>query len=347
MGRQAQLAKEGTAGSRDRLTGSAPERRSGYWRGRVSRSAGRSAARDRFFSSSLLLLAPLVVLEVAVFLLPLIYITVKSFYNWQPGAASPFVGWGNYSTLFSQSAFWQVVRNQIFYLIGLPLWAIAPLLVAHMLRERVRFAGIFRTIYFIPAVMSPAIVGLVFRSLLADNGPLNATLTKIGLGFLAKPWLTDATLVKPVIIVLVLWGGFGTGVLIFSAALNAVPQEIFEASRLDGTGFWRELWHIALPSIRPTVVLWTMFQVLAIFLFMFSWIFVLTNGGPGLDSTTMDFYVYQTFFTFGFFGAAAAECVVLLIMVVIVTLVFVALSSILRLAGRRRTASVAAAGVAP
>jgi ABC-type sugar transport system permease subunit len=297
--------------------------------------------RDRFLSTSLLLLIPLVVLEVLVFFLPLIFITVKSFYNWQPGAASPFIGFSNYSTLFGQSAFWQVVRNQLFYLLGVPLWVIAPLFVAYMLREHVRFAGVFRTIYFIPAVMSPAIVGLVFRSLLATNGPLDASLRTIGLGFLAKPWLTDAALVKPVIIMLVLWGGFGTGVLIFSAALNAVPQEIFEASRIDGAGFWTELWRIGLPSISPTVVLWTMFQVLSIFLFMFSWIFVLTNGGPGLASTTMDFSVYQTFITFGFFGAAAAESVVLVFMIVFVALVFAVIPRLVRLALRRRAAVTA------
>jgi ABC-type sugar transport system permease subunit len=309
----------------DRVIGPARRRRS-----------GRSLLKDRLLSPSLLLLAPLVVLEVLVFLLPLIYITIKSFYNWQPGASSPFVGFGNYSTLFGQSAFWQVVRNQLFYLLGVPLWVIAPLFVAYLLREQVRLAGVFRTIYFIPAVMSPAIVGLVFRSLLANNGPLNGTLQKIGLGSLAKPWLTDAALVKPVIIMLVLWGGFGTGVLIFSAALNAVPQEIFEASRIDGAGFWTELWRIAVPSIWPTVLLWTMFQVLSIFLFMFSWIFVLTNGGPGLASTTMDFSVYQNFITFGFFGTAAAESVVLMIMIILAALVFVVIPRLVRLAVSRR-----------
>jgi multiple sugar transport system permease protein len=313
----------------DRVTGRARARR-----------PGRSPMKDRLLSPSLLLLVPLVVLEVLVFFLPLIFITVKSFYNWQPGAASPFVGFGNYSTLFGQSAFWQVVRNQLFYLLGVPLWVAAPLFVAYLLREHVRFAGVFRTIYFIPAVMSPAIVGLVFRSLLATNGPLDASLRTIGLGFLAQPWLTDATLVKPVIIMLVLWGGFGTGVLIFSAALNAVPQEIFEASRIDGAGFWTELWRIALPSISPTVLLWTMFQVLSIFLFMFSWIFVLTNGGPGLASTTMDFSVYQTFITFGFFGAAAAESVVLMIMIILVALVLVVIPRLVGLAIRRRGAAL-------
>lgn len=316
----------------DRVTGPARARRPGH-----------SLMRDRLLSPSLLLLVPLVVLEVLVFLLPLIFITVKSFYNWQPGAASPFVGFSNYSTLFGQSAFWQVVRNQLFYLLGVPLWVVAPLFVAYMLREHVRFAGVFRTIYFIPAVMSPAIVGLVFRSLLATNGPLDASLRTIGLGFIAKPWLTDAALVKPVIIVLVLWGGFGTGVLIFSAALNAVPQEIFEASRIDGAGFWTELWRIALPSISPTVLLWTMFQVLSIFLFMFSWIFVLTNGGPGLASTTMDFSVYQTFITFGFFGAAAAESVVLVFMIILAAFAFVVIPRLVRLAVGRRVADVTGA----
>ncbi len=305
------------------------------------RRPGFSLNKDRLVGPSLALVIPIVVLEIAIFLLPVIYITIKSFFNWQPGAASPFVGFGNYSTLFGQSAFWQVVRNQIFYLLGVPLWVVAPMLVAYMLREHVRWAGVLRTIYFIPAVMSPAIVGLVFRSLLADNGPLDASLQKVGLGFLAKPWLTDAALVKPVIIMLVLWGGFGTGVLIFSAALNAVPQDIFEASRLDGAGFWTELWRIGMPSIWPTVLLWTMFQVLSIFLFMFSWIYVLTSGGPGLASTTMDYSVYETFFNLGFFGAAAAESVVLMIMVILVALVFVLIPSLVRHAFARRRGGLA------
>ena len=308
-----------------------------------TRRPGLPVNRERLLSRSLVLLIPLVVLEVLVFFLPLIFITVKSFYNWQPGEASPYVGFGNYATLFGQSAFWEVVRNQLFYLLGVPLWVVAPLFVAYMLREHVRFAGVLRSIYFIPAVMSPAIVGLVFRSLLADNGPLDDSLQKIGLGILAKPWLTDAALVKPVIIMLVLWGGFGTGVLIFSAALNAVPQEVFEAARIDGAGFWTELWRIALPSISPTVLLWTMFQALSIFLFMFSWIFVLTNGGPGLASTTMDFNVYQTFITFGFFGSAAAQSVVLMIMVILVALVCVLIPWLVRRALARHSTALTAA----
>ncbi|HZS93611.1 MAG TPA: sugar ABC transporter permease [Chloroflexota bacterium] len=303
------------------------------------RRSGFSLENSRFLDRSLILLLPLVALEAAVFFIPLIYVLNQSFYDWEPGAVSTFLGWENYTTLFGESQFWQVVSNQGYYLLGLPLWVLAPLLVAYMLRERVPYAGAFRTIYFIPTVMSPAIVGLVFRSLLQDDGPINASLRAIGLGFLAQPWLTDANLVKPVIIVLVLWAGFGTGVLIFSAALSAAPQEQFEAARLDGAGYWKELWYIAVPAIRPTIALWTLFQVVSIFLFMFSWVYVLTNGGPGLASTTMDFFVYQTFITFGFFGAAAAQSVVLVAMIVVVALVFVAVAQLAGFISGRRNAA--------
>lgn len=267
-----------------------------------------------------MLVLPLVLLEVAVLFAPLVYLMVQSLRDWRPGAASPFVGLEHYATLLADPNFWEVVGNQLFYLLGLPLWVVAPLLIAFLLREHVRWPGFFRSVYFLPAVMSPAVVALVFRSLLSVDGPVNATLSSLGLDALALPWLTDAALVKPVIIVLILWTGFGTGVLIFSSAFSAVPQSVFEAGRLDGVGFWGELWHLAIPSIRPTIVLWMIYQVISIFLFMYSWIAVLTRGGPGLASATMDFAIYQQFMRFGQFGAAAAHAIVLVVCILVVAI---------------------------
>lgn len=273
--------------------------------------------RLRETSAAVLLVGPLIVIEVAILFGPLVYILYRSFFDWQPGGISPYIGFDNYSVLLADPTFWQVVRNQLFYLLGLPLWVLTPLVIAYVLRENVAGAGFFRSVYFLPAVMSPAIVGLVFRSLLAGDGPVNSLLRSVGLDSLALPWLTDAALVKPVIIVLVLWVGFGTGVLIFAAAFSAVPQQLFEAARLDGVGFWGEFWHVAVPSVRPTIMLWMMYQIISIFLFMFSWIYVLTGGGPGLASATLDFSVYQQFMRFGFFGTAAAESVLLVAMILL------------------------------
>lgn len=279
-----------------------------------------AAARTRTRSTTesktafLVLLLPAILLETAVFFLPMVYVFVQSFFDWQPGFDSAFIGVENYALLFTSADFWQVVGNQLFYLLGVPVFVFAPLVVGFALREKVPASGFFRSVYFLPAVMSPAIVGLVFRTLFATDGPLNAVI--VGLGGAPVGWLTDPAIVKPVIVLLVLWAGFGTGVLIFSAAFSAVPSSQFEAARLDGVGFWGEFWHIAIPSVRSTISFWTMFQIVSLFLFMFGWVYVLTGGGPGLASATMDFSIYQTFMRFGFFGQAAAQSVVLILLIV-------------------------------
>ncbi|MGO4105425.1 carbohydrate ABC transporter permease [Leifsonia sp. YAF41] len=312
---------------------------------RRPRRSSTSLDRSRVMGSGLFLLLPVVILEVALFFVPLVYIFFRSTYDWQPGGESTFIGIDNYTALFADPEFWEVVGNQLFYLLGLPLWVISPLIVAYLLRENVAKAGLFRSIYFLPAVMSPAIVGLVFRSLLSGDGPVNSFLNNIGLGEFALPWLTDAALVKPVIIVLVLWAGFGTGVLIFSSAFAAVPQSQFEAARLDGAGFWREFWYIAIPNIRSTIVLWTMFQVISIFLFMFAWIYVLTGGGPGLASTTMDYAIYQNFMRFGYFGTAAAQSVVLVVMILVVASLTVVIPALVKfVTGRLHPGAAAGVG---
>ena len=295
-----------------------------------------------------ILLGPAVALEVAILFLPLAYITFRSFYDWNPASSSDFIGFENYYWVLTDPEFWEIIWNQIFYLMGLPLWVLAPLVVAYLLRENVWNAALFRSIYFLPAVMSPAIVGLVFRSLLATDGTLNAVLDNLGLESWSQPWLTGREFVKPVVIIMVLWAGFGTGVLIFTSAFAAVPRDLFEAAKLDGAKFWQQFFYIAVPSIKNTVILWTMFQIVAIFLFMFGWIYVLTGGGPGLASATMDFSIYQQFVRFGFYGTAAAQTVVLVISIILVPLSGYAALAVLRwlrnqVTPRRRYADLAEA----
>jgi len=267
------------------------------------------------------LLLPALLLELAILFLPLLYIAFRSLYDWNPAGTSEFIGFENYAWVLTDPEFWEIIWNQLFYLMGLPLWVITPLVVAYLLRENVWNAALFRSIYFLPAVMSPAIVGLVFRSLLATDGTLNAVLDNLGLEAWSQPWLTDRAFVKPVVIIMVLWAGFGTGVLIFTSSLAAVPRDIFEAARLDGAKFWHQFFYVAVPSIKNTIVLWTMFQIVAIFLFMFGWIYVLTGGGPGLSSATMDFSIFQQFIRFGFYGTAAAQTVVLVFSIIAVPVI--------------------------
>lgn len=282
------------------------------------------------FQSGLWLVIPAIVMELAVLFAPMVYVGVRSFYDWQPSGVSTYVGLENYWFLLGDPEFWQIIGNQAFYLLGLPLWVLCPMIVAYMLKDGVWMAGMFLGIYFLPAIMSPAIVGLVFRSLLATDGTVNAFLQNIGLEALILPWLTDPALVKPVIILMVLWAGFGTGVLIFTSAFQSIPRDILEAAKLDGARFWQEFYYIAVPAVRNTIVLWTMFQVVAIFLFMFGWIYVLTGGGPGLASATMDFSIYQQFIRFGFYGTAAAQSVILILLIVAIPIAAYVFGALIR-----------------
>jgi len=157
--------------------------------------------------------------------------------------------------------------------------------------------------------------------MLAPDGPLNAALRGVGLGSLARSWLDEPGLVKPVLIFVLAWAGLGTGVVIFSAALSSVPPELFEAADLDGASWWQKLRYVMLPSLKHVVEGWVVFQIVSIFLFTFGWIYVLTGGGPGYASTTLDFDIYENSIGLGYFGTAAAEAVYLLgIVAVIVAL---------------------------
>jgi multiple sugar transport system permease protein len=244
----------------------------------------------------------------------------RSFFDWNPGFDSPFVGFGNYRYLLESQVFHEILVNQLVFLLGVPLWAGIPLLVALLLYERVPAAGLFRTIFFFPAVLSPVILGILFRSFFRSDGIINVTLEDLGLGSLARHWIDDPSYVKPVIILVVVWYTMGFGVIFYSAALSTVPRELFEAAELDGATWRQRLWHILLPRIMPTFLLNMIFCVATAFL-LFPYAFVLTGGGPGYASTTIDYDIYQNALQSGFFGIASAEAVLLLLVMLVVLVI--------------------------
>jgi ABC-type sugar transport system permease subunit len=256
-------------------------------------------------------LLPVAVLLAAFTFVPAAIAWIHAFTAWNPGYDSPFIGLDNFRALFADPTFREVLGNQVIFLLGVPLWVLLPLALSLLLYERVPAVGIFRTILFFPAVLPPTIIAIMFRSLLAPDGLVNDVLRTVGLGNLAQPWLDSADLVKISLILLLAWAGLGVGVVMFGAALSSVPVELFEAAALDGANFPQRLRFVVIPGIRGTIVLYTVLQVLTVFLFLFAWIYVLTNGGPGFASTTMDFDIFERSMAQGFFGVAAAESIVL------------------------------------
>jgi multiple sugar transport system permease protein len=266
----------------------------------------------------LLFLVPVIALVTMAIVLPSVSVVHHAFTAWQPGYDSPWVGLDNFQALFETKYFRQVLVNHVILLLGVPLWVILPLAVSFLLYKGVPFAGVFRAIFFFPAMASPALIGILFAFILAPEGPLNSFLDSVGLSALSGDWLADEHLVKPVIIVVLAWATMGMGVVLFSAALAAVPPELFESAELDGASWWQRLRHVVLPSIRRIVEMWTVILIITVFVGIFPWIYTLTRGGPGYSSTTLDWDIYQNALLYGYFGNAAAESMVLLVIVAIV-----------------------------
>ena len=260
-------------------------------------------------------LAPVIVLVLAVVLVPAANAIYHSFTDWIPGYQSPWVGLDNYRELIQSESFRQILVNEAFYLLGLPIWVFLPLVVAVVLHDRVPGAGIFRTIYFFPSILAPALLGVLFRFILTQDGMLNTALESVGLGALTQDWLASPGLVKPTIIFILAWASMGTGVVIYAAGLSSISAELFDAAEIDGASWWQRLRYVVVPALRPIIVLWTVFQVISVFVFLFAWIFVLTKGGPGYSSMTLDYDVYQNAIELGYFGTAAAEAVAIVVIV--------------------------------
>jgi multiple sugar transport system permease protein len=275
-------------------------------------------ARARSVVGALPYVGPLVVAVIALVIEPAVVGLSRSFFNWQPGSASPFVGISNFKHLADSATFRTILSNEAVYLTGLPIWTLLPLVIAVFLFSGVRFAGLVRTLIFVPALVSPALLGIMFTPILAPAGLVNTTLTKVGLGTLAHPWLESTSLVKPTVILILAWANVGLGVAIFTAALTGIRPDLIDAANVAGATSWQRLRYVILPGVRRTLVLWMAFQALGVFLFLFGLIFALTAGGPGNASTSIDYDVFTNAITNGLFGVGAAESVYLLVIVVLI-----------------------------
>jgi ABC-type sugar transport system permease subunit len=266
-------------------------------------------------------LLPLLALIGAVVLVPAAVAVYHSFTDWRPGGESPWVGLANYREFLENPVTGEIVKNTAILLLGVPIWTALPLVLAFALHERTPATAFFRAVFFFPAVLSPAIIGIMFRGILAPDGLINEIL--LGIGIVGDPvlWLDDAALVKPTLILVLAWASVGAGTVLFSAAMTSVDTHLLEAAMLDGANWFNRLRHIVLPSIASVVAFWVVYQVVSVFLYVFGWIFILTRGGPGYASTTLDFDLYQNAFTSGLFGYAAAQAVCLLVIAGIVAIV--------------------------
>ena len=224
-----------------------------------------------------------------------------------------FVGLQNYVTAWSDPVFMQTIENTAFYVVLIiPSVMALSLCTAVLLNSMTRFQNLVKVCIFLPLVSSVVPLATAWVPILipGNNGVLNFMISGIGLP--PQNWLGFSRLVIPSIALFELWRGFGLWTIIFASGLASIPEDLYEAARVDGASSLQGFIHITIPLLRPTFVFLMVMGFIWNFQ-LFDAIYVLTGGGPGYSSYTMAWYVYQNAFLYDQVGIAATMGVILLV----------------------------------
>jgi len=254
--------------------------------------------------SGWVLSAPYVVFLLIFTAYPVFFAVALVFMHWDLVTAPSFAGLDNIQLLATDARFWQAVTNTFVFLsIHLPLQIITALALALALNRPLVFRAFWRATFFLPVVISGAVVAILWGALYAtDVGLINNLLVKIGLSPI--PWLTDPTVAMPAIAVMVTWKNVGFYVVIYLAGLQYIPRSCQEAIELDGATTWQRFRHLTLPLLLPqTILVVTLSTINGFQLFIEP--YVMTGGGPLGRTMSVVLYMYRNAFSYQKMGYAA------------------------------------------
>jgi multiple sugar transport system permease protein len=229
-------------------------------------------------------------------------------------AKSEFVGLRNFERVFADPLFWKAMSNTALQLvIVVPIMVVLGFMLGYYLFLKPPFAGALRIIFFTSSLLSASTKAMIFYSLLSPNGLVNQLLSAVGLDALTTSWLANSATALPVIMIVDLWAGIGFLAILFSAQLTSVSGDIIEASRIDGCGHWRSMWHVAFGMVQGFVGVIAMLQFLWTLFLSATNVLLLTKGGPGTSSQTLSFLIYTKAFEQSDIGYSQAVGVVLFV----------------------------------
>ncbi len=227
--------------------------------------------------------------------------------DWDGMHPPEFVGLANFERLlFRDPLFHDAIVNLFKVLLTLPIWVFLPLILALLIHQRVPGWRFFRAAFFFPYVLSAVIVAAIFTMVLKVDGALNSILRLVGLGALAVDWLGTLDTALPTVIGVALWATFGVGVIIYLAALATMEQDLLDAATVDGANWFQVLWHVVIPSIRPTIEFYTVLTVKMMLAGLFAYIFMLTSGGPGSATYLPEYLIWENMGKLNRLGYATA-----------------------------------------
>ena len=249
----------------------------------------------------------------------LLSLTDFDIYALADGSNARWVGWENYRRLLSEPLFWTALGNTLYFVgVGGPLTVVVSLSAALLVSSKLtRFRGLWRTIFFAPVVTTLVAVAVVWRYLYHTRyGTLNYALAWLGIG--PVDWLGNSHWAMPAIILLAVWKNFGYNMVIFVAGLQSIPDDVYDAARIDGAGAWHTFWSIKLPLLAPTFFFVGVTTMIGYFQ-LFAEPYVMTQGGPLHSTYSVVMYMYEEGFRWWNVGFASAIAFVLFVIVLAAT----------------------------
>lgn len=269
----------------------------------------------------MLFLLPNMIIFLLFIIIPLFQGLRMAFMDWGIFTVPEFIGLKNFGNLFKDDVFLITIKNTIVYsFFTVVLLTVVSLCLALMLsRNSMKGERVFRAIFYIPSLLSMIAVGIAWRFILGDEmGIINYVVRRLGGDGI--PWLTNGNLAMMCVIVVSVWASSGYYMIMFISGLQAIPSDLYEAARIDGSSAWNTFWRITLPLLKSTVLVVLVLATIASFK-AYELIVTMTKGGPGYATKFIVQQVYQVAFQEDRMGYASAMSIILMIIIGIFTLV--------------------------
>ena len=281
-----------------------------------SRAAAKRRARSEG-ATGWAFVSPAVLIILGLSVVPVVWSLLLSFQVNDLVSPSEWVGLANYKALMKDPAFGAAVEHTLIYtVLYVPLSVVAGLSIAIALDRKIAFIGLYRTLVFVPFVVSAAAQGVLFSFVLdPEFGVANSVLHKLGLP--AQGFFSDPGQALYLLVAISLWSGTGFCVIVYLAGLQGVSSDLVEAARIDGAGRWGVLRHVTLPALTPVTIFLLLFQTINA-LQVFDLVFVTTKGGPLGSTTVIVYFIWEKAFktfTAGYSAAAAYALAVALLVI--------------------------------
>lgn len=260
--------------------------------------------------------------------LPVMASLILSFVDWNLLSPPRWAGLRNFSELLQDRFFWKYCYNTLFLMLGIPIGMAGSLAVALAMNQKIKGIVFLRTTYFLPTICSGVAIFVLWRLIYnPDFGFFNTMISQFGelinVPLRGPSWLTDERWAKPALIIMGLWQGIGgPNMILYLAALQGIPRDLYEAADIDGASAWQKFRTITWPMISPTTFFIAIMSIIGGFQAGFDAAFIMTGGGPNGSTTTVMYYIYNNAFVWFQMGYAAAIAWLLFLAVFVFTLIY-------------------------